>query len=669
MSLPVPNLDDKNFNELFEQARSLITGYAPDWTDHNFSDPGITLIDLFAWLAEMQRYRLNRIDDENKLKFLKLLGESPYTTVPATLDVSFSIAERDRRSVFIQSGTQVATTNPKTGEDIVFETNEDITVYNMQITSVYTYDQSGWRDNTETNNTTDAFYFPFGRIPGLETRLFLGFKSVGAFPTGEIKASITVYKNAQERESIPAAVAQTMGAAKNFPSATLAWQYWNGSSWEYLAVTDGTNALTRSGLIAFLGRENIGLGRIEEIEKDIALQRPSTPLYWLRVLVKEPGYEIPPRLDSILLNTISATQAKTILEEELTTRSLPRQTVALAGSPILHDTLELELLEDDGKNHRWHRVADFDASGPNDRHYTVDLQEGVIHFGDGIRGRIPTGENAVEVKMKALRYRVTNGEEGNVLAKTIDRILDPTVNGVTVENRRPASGGMASETIERALHRVRQDLKKPSRTITSEDFEKLVRAIPGLPIARVGVFPLYHPDYPGLRMPGAVTVIVVPNTLSLGESEPPVPSEGFLKTVRSFLETRRVITTNLHVRGPKFVRTNVSAKIQIDPHSNSAQVIEAAKARLTQLLNPVNGGPDAAGWAFGRSVFKSEIYQVLDAVEGINCVDSVSLAPSGGCGLLQGENLVIPKIGLVYSGTHTITIGASDGLRHARGRF
>ena len=448
MSLPIPNLDDKNFTELFEQARSLIPGYAPDWTDHNFSDPGITFIDLFAWLAEMQRYRLNRINDENKLKFLKLLGEAPNTTVPATVDVSFSIAETGRRSVSIQKGTQVATTNPQTGEDIVFETNEDIAVHNLQIASVYTYDQSGWRDNTQTNNTTDVFYFPFGRKPGQIRGYTLASKLLVNFQPGKSKPLITVYDNARDRESIPAATAQNEKTASIFPSATLDWQYWNGSSWQSLAVKDGTKAFNRSGLIAFVGPENIGLGQIEEIEKDIALQRPSTPLYWLRVVVKKPGYEIPPRIDTILLNTISATQAKTILEEELTTRSLPRQTVALAGRPLVQNTLELELVDDDGKSHRWHEVADFDASGPNDPHYTIDLQEGVIHFGDGIRGRIPAGENALEVKMKALRYKVTSGEEGNVLARTINRILDSTITGVTVENRRPASGGMAPETIE-----------------------------------------------------------------------------------------------------------------------------------------------------------------------------------------------------------------------------
>src|SRR5262249_44035201 len=159
--------------------------------------------------------------------------------------------------------------------------------HNLQIASVYTYDQSGWRDNTQTNNTTDVFYFPFGRKPGPDTRLYLGFKTAGEFPTGEIKATITVYDNAQDRVSIPTATAQSEKAASIFPSATLDWQYWNGSSWQSLVVKDGTNAFNRSGLIAFVGPENIGLGQIEEIEKDIALQRPSAPLYWLRVVVKK----------------------------------------------------------------------------------------------------------------------------------------------------------------------------------------------------------------------------------------------------------------------------------------------------------------------------------------------------------------------------------------------
>ena len=73
MPLNLPNLDDRRYEDLVDEARALIPGLAPEWTDHNPSDPGITLIELFAYLTEMQIFRLNRITDENVRTFLKLL--------------------------------------------------------------------------------------------------------------------------------------------------------------------------------------------------------------------------------------------------------------------------------------------------------------------------------------------------------------------------------------------------------------------------------------------------------------------------------------------------------------------------------------------------------------------------------------------------------------------
>jgi len=74
MPLTLPNLDDRRYADLVEEARALIPTYAPEWTNHNPSDPGITLIELFAWLTEMQIYRLNRVTDDNVRTFLKLLN-------------------------------------------------------------------------------------------------------------------------------------------------------------------------------------------------------------------------------------------------------------------------------------------------------------------------------------------------------------------------------------------------------------------------------------------------------------------------------------------------------------------------------------------------------------------------------------------------------------------
>ena len=74
MPLSLPNLDDRRYADLVEEARSLIPSYAPEWTNHNPSDPGITLVELFAYLTEMLVYRVNRVTDENVRAFVKLIA-------------------------------------------------------------------------------------------------------------------------------------------------------------------------------------------------------------------------------------------------------------------------------------------------------------------------------------------------------------------------------------------------------------------------------------------------------------------------------------------------------------------------------------------------------------------------------------------------------------------
>ena len=73
MSITLPNLDDREFAELVAEAKGMIPQLAPSWTDHNPSDPGITLIELFAYICEMLMYRTNRVTEANKRIFLQLL--------------------------------------------------------------------------------------------------------------------------------------------------------------------------------------------------------------------------------------------------------------------------------------------------------------------------------------------------------------------------------------------------------------------------------------------------------------------------------------------------------------------------------------------------------------------------------------------------------------------
>src|ERR1041384_6828400 len=93
MPLLLPNLDDRKWADLVDEGRALLPVYGPEWTDHNASDPGITLIELLAWIAEMDIYELNQISDRERLKFLKLVGVVPKSPRAAHVVLRITLAD------------------------------------------------------------------------------------------------------------------------------------------------------------------------------------------------------------------------------------------------------------------------------------------------------------------------------------------------------------------------------------------------------------------------------------------------------------------------------------------------------------------------------------------------------------------------------------------------
>ena len=83
MPLPMPNLDDRNFADLLEDAKRRIKQYSPDWDDVSPSDPGAVLLELFAYLTDQMIYRLNRLPEKAYIAFLRLLGVSLYPPAAA----------------------------------------------------------------------------------------------------------------------------------------------------------------------------------------------------------------------------------------------------------------------------------------------------------------------------------------------------------------------------------------------------------------------------------------------------------------------------------------------------------------------------------------------------------------------------------------------------------
>jgi len=112
--IPVPNLDDRTHKEIVEEAKRLIPQYCPEWTNFNPSDPGVTLVELFAWMTEMVIYRLNKVTDKNFIAFLNLMGVRLQAPQPARALLQFTLV-RGAPAQLVMAGTPVST--PATGRE------------------------------------------------------------------------------------------------------------------------------------------------------------------------------------------------------------------------------------------------------------------------------------------------------------------------------------------------------------------------------------------------------------------------------------------------------------------------------------------------------------------------------------------------------------------------
>ena len=112
MPLTAPVLDTRRFDDLVREARERIPRYTPDWTNFNDSDPGMTLVQLHAWMTETILYELNRVPDLNYIKFLQLLGIELSPARPARAELTFALALPNVEVVAVPRRARVACRTP-----------------------------------------------------------------------------------------------------------------------------------------------------------------------------------------------------------------------------------------------------------------------------------------------------------------------------------------------------------------------------------------------------------------------------------------------------------------------------------------------------------------------------------------------------------------------------
>jgi hypothetical protein len=123
MSLQAPNLDDRSFHDLVAEAKRMVRERCPEWTDLGPSDPGTTLIELYAFLTEVMIYRINRLPEKAYIEFLRLMGVQLVPPSAARVELVFSRSEGSDQTVEIPRGTRVTVARgPAGGDPPVFTT-------------------------------------------------------------------------------------------------------------------------------------------------------------------------------------------------------------------------------------------------------------------------------------------------------------------------------------------------------------------------------------------------------------------------------------------------------------------------------------------------------------------------------------------------------------------
>jgi predicted phage baseplate assembly protein len=382
-------------------------------------------------------------------------------------------------------------------------------------------------------------------------------------------------------------------------------------------------------------------------------------------------FAVPPRLRRLLLNTTWASQATTIFNETLgSSNGNPGQAFQLAQSPVLpglclqvrepgmpspEEEAQIKKLEGPdaittildaaGRPEeiwvRWHAVPDFHGSGPRDRHYTVDYLTGTVRFGDGGYGLIPpSGQNNI----RATRYRSGGGAGGNRPRETVIQLKASVPYIDRVANFEDASGGANRQSLDRVKRYGTRQLRHRDRAVTVEDFEDLAYAA-SPDVARAKAIPAFSDDG---TQPGVIGLIVLPHS----DAPQPIPSLGLLEQVKAYLQARCPATAEAWVAGPVWVKITVSIDVVPVSLAVADQVEIRVEAALERFLHPLSGGPLGKGWPFGRLPHLSDLYALVESVEGVDHVRALDVDPK------PDEKGKPDRTGpfLIYSGQHQVTV-------------
>ena len=288
MPLPDPQLDDRRFQDLVNEAKMLIPRYCPEWTDHNVSDPGVTLIELFAWMTDVLLFRLNRVPEKSYLRFMDLLGIQLKDVVPARAPITLWLTAPQPGSIRIARGTEVATVRTGDRPAISFTTENDLVIFPPSLQQcLFSSDDTNYTDRLGLLAEDGEYFDAFQATPLPGDALYFGFAE-----------NLSQYIISMDIDSI----VEGIGVDPKDPP--LAWESWCGDirGWERAGVErDETGGLNQKGVV---------LLHLPEGMAARALQQQTA--HWLRLRViqarpRQPFYSASPKVNTLTATAVGGT--------------------------------------------------------------------------------------------------------------------------------------------------------------------------------------------------------------------------------------------------------------------------------------------------------------------------------------------------------------------------
>ncbi len=593
MTLPAPKLDDLTWADMMAAIRRRIPAESDGtWTLHAPVDPGVTLLELFAYLLEQRLYWLDQVPDELVLAILRLLGlEPPRAARPATTVLRLTTAVPE-----VVPRHTVLSRDP--AGRIRFTLDDEVAVFPLT--------DDGVTVSTDRDRTAD-----------LAAR-----RGVPLLGTHGEPASVRFTLPLVEGVSAPGPLSMlfeldtavppswSWRAVDVPPPAALTWAWFDpdtGATGPFESVVDGTGGFRRSGVV-----------------------RLTPPAGWTTaargVLVSTAAatYSAPPRLLALSVNVSAAShrEPRTVTGTELAGQvyawlKLPGQRLVLpdAAGTLLDATLRIG---DD----EWTSVTDFAFGSSRERIHLVDRAAGALVFGDGLTGRIPVAA-PVDV---SVTYTIGGGRAGNGGTTGNWLPVGGFPGSLVAANVVRADGGADPETVSEARERAAGALREVTRAVTAADYVTLATTTPGVAVGRAYASVGEHPGFPCVRVPGAVTVHIVPSTSGIPA---PRPDPGMLCAVERRLAAARLITSEVFVRAPAYRGVRLRVDLSGDP-ADRARVSTVVDTALRGYLDPLTGGDDGSGWPFGGALLPSALLRrAQQALGDLASVAAVAIAVDG----------------------------------------